>query len=134
MAKINSKRPECAAYNGKDARFVRDVTEADGSSYNPLVDQVIVEIDGVAPMPNHPQGGKVELYFFANEVELTPDEAKANAKAGADRSKAASEASAATAEQIAGKRKQFAETKRKGSPIPVAAPAPAPIHPSGTPA
>ena len=111
MAKINSNRPECAAYNGKDAKFVRDVT--DGSAYNPLVDQVVVEIDGE------------ELYFFASEVELTPDEAKANAKAASDRAKDASEEAAAVSEQNAAKRKQFAETKRKGAPIPTTAAAPA---------
>lgn len=70
MAKINTSRPEAAQYNGRTVKFVRDVTG--GPAYNPHVDQVIVETDGA------------ELYFFANEVELTDDEGR-QAERQADR-------------------------------------------------
>jgi len=141
MATINSKRPAAAVYNGMHVTFVRDVT--DEMAYNPLVDQVVVKFDnsqwndqfhddpsrtfasGGVPYFRRPQNGE-EMYFFANEVELTPDETKANEKSVAAAKTAAADRAKTVSEGRAGNTKLFATTKRKSGAIVGTAPDPAP--------
>ncbi len=103
MAKIKTDRAEAAAYNGRDAKFIKAVT--DGPAYNPLVDQVIVEIDGV------------DLYFFANEVALTEDEAKVGGIQKKDAAQAMKDQEALSKKQYDAKVESLAETKEPPPPL-----------------
>lgn len=62
MAKINTKRPEAATYNGQTVDFVRVVGPQDGPAFNEATPQLIVRYQGN------------ELYFYADEVVLSDDE------------------------------------------------------------
>lgn len=100
MAKIKTDRPEAAQWNGREAKFVHDVTAADGPAYNARVDQTIVEIDGA------------QIYFFANEVILTDDEAKAADKRKQEAQEKASEDKTKAREARNRNLESFAQFKR----------------------
>lgn len=103
MAKINTGRPEAAAFNGRECEFVHDVTPLDGAAFDKNIDQTIVRIDGQ------------EYYFFANEVELTEPEKKRSQK-HADETKATlGDAEQASKDNTAAKAKMHSGTKRGGS-------------------
>lgn len=128
MAKINTTRPEAAPYNGREARFVHDVTAADGPAFNPLVDQVIVNIDGN------------DLYFFANEVRLTDEEAETAEERRDEAQEAADKAKRSAREHRSRKQESFAqyrrgadEKKSKGGDKPSEDPRAAPANPNPAP-
>lgn len=62
MARINTNRPGATIYNGMAVDVVRAVTPFDGPSFNEKTPQVIVRHQGN------------DLYFFADEVEMSGDE------------------------------------------------------------
>lgn len=100
MAKINTDRPEAMVYRGLDMPFVRKVTAADGPAFTEMVDQVIVR-----------GSGGEDVYFYANEVELSDDEKKAASKSDSEAKKAADERKKAEQANTEGKKKLFAGTK-----------------------
>lgn len=100
MARINTDRPEAMVYRGQDLPFVRKVTADDGAAFTEMVDQVIVRGSN---------GG--ELYFYANEVELSDDEKKATDKTERKAKQALDERKEAEQANTEGKKKLFAGTK-----------------------
>lgn len=100
MAKIITTRPEALAWNGREAKFLHDVTPFDGPAFNPHLEQSLVEIDGQ------------QLYFYANEVTLTDEERAAADKANKE-ARERFDKEQQKAHELADNRKElFAKTKR----------------------
>jgi hypothetical protein len=101
--RIKSDRPEAQQYQGRDLTFVRKVTEADGSAFTSMIDQVILK------------DGDRELYFYASEMDMksaSDADKKAMEKADKDAKKSADEAKEAAANNTKGKTELFKGTKQ----------------------
>lgn len=106
MARIKTKRPEAMAYDGQEGKFVRDVVDNE-PAYSAVVDQVVVNI-----------GGR-DLYFYANEVELSDGEKKSADKARKEWEESVSTAEADRSARFKAKADLLAGYKRgkEGDPM-----------------
>jgi hypothetical protein len=97
MAKVNTNRPEAAAYRGRDLKFVREVGPGE-PSFDERMHQVVLS------------DGGTEVQFFANEVQLSDDEKGAADKAKKKFTDERKEADEAARKNIEGKNAMLKQT------------------------